>query len=129
MIGRRVTKRRVASLAEVEKLLRERGGELGYGQQASLEYAKKFAKVGKETADELIEKLTQNEKISAWTAVKIVDVMPKYKSQITAIAVKEKCDLTEKEKDEVIKIIAEALPKKEEKEEKAEGKVEGKEEG
>lgn len=130
MIGKRVVKKRVASLAEVEKLLRGRGGELGYEQQTSLDYAKKFAKVSKEKADELVEKLMKNEKISRWTATKIVDIMPKYKSQVTVITAKEKCDLSDNEKGEVLRIVFEALPKVKEKEEgKGKGEKKGKERG
>jgi len=114
MIGKNVVSSRVATLAEVADILEDRKskGEMGFEQQACLDYSTRFKKVSKKKALDFIAKLQENEKIKETTAVKIADVMPKYESQLSAILLKDRCELSKGEMAEIIKQIAELSPKR-----------------
>jgi len=83
----------------------EEKSPLGLEQRYALEYAKKFAKVGKRKAEEILEKLMKIDKMKPEAAVKIVDIMPKNADQVKLILSKERMSATEKEAEEVLKIV------------------------
>ena len=109
MIGKGANTIRPATLAEVEKILDKRqsvgGGEFGFEQQTSLEYARRFAHLKYSDAAEMLEALEKHE-VKTETAVKIVDLLPKNKSQLMLILSKDKVELSEKKLAQVEEIIA-----------------------
>jgi DNA-directed RNA polymerase subunit F len=78
---------------------------LGLEQRSALEYAKKFAKIGKRKAEELQEKLMKLDKMKPEAAAKITDIMPLNDDQVKLILSKEKISAGEKEIAEVMKIV------------------------
>jgi DNA-directed RNA polymerase subunit F len=113
MIGKGANEIRPVLLSEVEKILEKRqgtAGEFGFEQQTSLEYAKRFSHLKYNDAKEMLDELEKLE-IKTETAVKIVDLLPKNKSQLMLILVKDKVDLPEKKMEKVEALIAEYLKK------------------
>ena len=109
MIGKGANEIRPAMLAEVEKILEKRqgtAGEFGFEQQTSLEYAKRFSHLKYNDAKEMLDELEKLE-VKTETAVKIVDILPKNKSQLMLILVKDKVELAEKKMEKVEALIAE----------------------
>ena len=109
MIGKGANEIRPVMLAEVEKILEKRqgtAGEFGFEQQTSLEYAKRFSHLKYNDAKEMLDELEKLE-IKTETAVKIVDLLPKNKSQLMLILVKDKVELSEKKMEKVEALIAE----------------------
>jgi DNA-directed RNA polymerase subunit F len=109
MIGKGANTIRPATLAEVEKILDKRqsvgGGEFGFEQQTSLEYAKRFSHLKYNDATEMLGELEKLE-VKTETAVKIVDLLPKNKSQLMLILSKDKVELSEKKLAQAEEIIA-----------------------
>jgi len=107
MIGKQTIANKPTTLAEVAEILedRKKEGELGFEQQATAEYSKKFAKVSKKKALEMLEDLQKIEKIKPDVAVKIVDILPKNVEQLRLILSKGRYDLTSSEIEEVLKIV------------------------
>ena len=109
MIGKGANEIRPALLSEVEKILDKRQGttgEFGFEQQTSLEYAKRFSHLKYNDAKEMLGEIEKLE-IKTETAVKIVDLLPKNKSQLMLILVKDKVELSEKKMEKVESLIAE----------------------
>jgi len=109
MIGKGANEIRPAMLSEVEKILEKRqgtAGEFGFEQQTSLEYARRFSHLKYNDAKEMEDELEKLE-VKAETAVKIVDLLPKNKSQLMLILVKDKVELPEKKMEKVEALIAE----------------------
>jgi len=107
MIGKGAREIRPATLAEVEKILETRqgtGGEFGFEQQTSLDYAKRFSHLKLSDAKEMLQELEKLE-IKTETAVKIVDLLPKNRSQLMLILAKDKAELPEKKLSHVEEII------------------------
>jgi len=122
MIGKGANEIRPAMLAEVEKILDKRqgtAGEFGFEQQTSLEYAKRFSHLKYNDAKEMLGELEKLE-VKLETAVKIVDLLPKNKSQLMLILVKDKVELAEKKMEKVEALIAEYSKKARKFEPKAE---------
>lgn len=95
-------------LTDVKEILKKREKEeeeLAYEQAQSLENAEKFAETPPAEVKKLISEITKNNKISAETAVKIVDLMPKYVSTLKAILIKDKVELSDEELEAVIKLL------------------------
>ena len=108
MIGKGAREIRPVTLAEVEKILEQRqgtSGEFGFEQQTSLDYAKKFAHLKLSDATSMKEELEALE-LKPETAVKIVDLLPKNKSQLLLIISKDRADYPEKKLGEIEEIIA-----------------------
>lgn len=109
MIGKGANTIRPATLAEVEKILEKRqgvgGGEFGFEQQTSLEYAKRFSHLKHSDAKDMLEELEKLE-VKTETAVKIVDLLPKNKSQLMLVLQKDKVELSEKALAKVEEVIA-----------------------
>ncbi|MFA6214362.1 MAG: hypothetical protein WC717_03730 [Candidatus Micrarchaeia archaeon] len=109
MIGKGANEIRPALLAEVEKILDKRqgtAGEFGFEQQTTLDYAKRFSHLKYGEAKEMLDELEKLE-VKTETAVKIVDLLPKNKSQLMLILVKDKVELPEKKMEKVEALIAE----------------------
>ena len=113
MIGKGANEIRPAMLSEVEKILEKRqgtAGEFGFEQQTTLEYAKRFSHLKYNDAKEMLDELEKLE-VKTETAVKIVDLLPKNKSQLMLILVKDKVELAEKKMEKVEALIAEYAKK------------------
>jgi len=80
---------------------------LGLEQRSTLEYAKKFAKIGKRKAEEMREKLMKMGKMKPEIAVKIIDLMPVNKEQIKLIFAKERVTASDEDVSAVIKLVEE----------------------
>ena len=94
MAGKEERSAKVATLAEALEILgkREKGGEFGYEQQLTLEYAKKFSKLDADKSLKLkkeLEELGISEKI----AVSLVNVMPIDLMQLKQILANDKKEL------------------------------------
>jgi DNA-directed RNA polymerase subunit F len=96
-----------ATLAEVAEVLEKRAqeGELGFEQQATLAYAKKYAKLSRKKAEEMMEELMKNDKIKANVAAKIVDIFPKNSDQVRLLFANERYSLSSDEIEEVLNIV------------------------
>jgi DNA-directed RNA polymerase subunit F len=109
MIGKGANTIRPATLAEVEKILDKRqgvgGGEFGFEQQTSLNYAKRFSHLKYNDAKEMQDEL-EGIGIKPETAVKIVDLLPANKSQLMLVLSKDKVELAEKKMSQLEAIIA-----------------------
>jgi DNA-directed RNA polymerase subunit F len=123
MIGKGANTIRPATLAEVEKILDKRqsvgGGEFGFEQQTSLEYARRFAHLKQSDAKEMLQELEKLE-IKPETAAKIVDLLPKNKSQLMLILAKDKVELPEKALAKAEELVADYSKKAKKFEPKAE---------
>jgi DNA-directed RNA polymerase subunit F len=108
MIGKGAHEIRPVTLSEVEKILDKRqgtAGEFGFEQQTTLTYAKTFAHLKLSDAQEMQKELEKHD-IKPETAVKIVDLLPRVKSQLLLVLAKDKTELSEKKFGEVEAIIA-----------------------
>ena len=85
----------------------EEKSPLGLEQRSALEYAKKFSKLGKRKAEEMMGKLMKLEKMKPEAAAKIIDIMPLNDDQVRLIFTKEKISASEKELSAVMKIVEE----------------------
>ena len=108
MIGKGASEIRPATLAEVEKILNDRqgrgGGEFGFEQQTTLDYAKRFSHLKLSDATAMAKELVELG-MKPESAVKAVDILPN-KSQLMLILAKDKSELPEKKMAEVLEIVA-----------------------
>ena len=108
MIGKGANEIRPATLAEVEKILNDRqgrgGGEFGFEQQTSLDYAKRFSHLKLSEAAAMAKELAETG-MKAETASKVTDILPN-KSQLMLILAKDKAELPEKKLAEALEIVA-----------------------
>ncbi|MEM4348263.1 MAG: hypothetical protein QXN37_01705 [Candidatus Anstonellaceae archaeon] len=94
------------TLAEVVRILEKRqgtGGEFGFEQQTSLEYARRFAHLKFSDAQEMLGELLAME-LKPEAAVKIVDILPT-KQQLMLILAKDKIELPGKKIDTILEIV------------------------
>ena len=107
MIGREVNGIRNSTLGEVKEILEKRAeeGDLGFEQQMTLEYVRKFAKLSKEKGAELVGELMKIEKFNEDAAVKIADILPTDEAQVRIILAKERYSLSQDEIGEVLKLV------------------------
>ncbi|MCL4365327.1 MAG: hypothetical protein M1569_02430 [Candidatus Marsarchaeota archaeon] len=77
MAGKKRIDSRLASVAEVMEILedRKKGGELGYEQTLTLEYAGKFSKL-KESESRKMEKDLEDLGLTETLALKVIEIMP-----------------------------------------------------
>jgi len=83
----------------------EEKSPLGLEQRTALEYAKKFAKIGKRKAEEMQAKLMKIDKMKPEVAIKVIDLMPLNADQVKLVFAKEKVSAGDKEVSEVMKIV------------------------
>jgi len=93
--------------APTEEVVPEEKPVLGLEQRNALEYAKKFAKIGKRKAPEMMEKLMGVDKMKPEIAVKLVDIMPENEDVIKLIFAKERVTANDSLVASVKKIIEE----------------------
>jgi DNA-directed RNA polymerase subunit F len=106
MLGRRITDIKEINLDEVHEILEQSTTDLGFEQVKTLEYSKKFTKLPKEKATEMVEELMAAvAKINRAKATKIADLMPKKADEVSAIFVKEIFTLTEEEVQKIIETV------------------------
>lgn len=74
--------------AKIVEEVKEKYG-LSQLQEKVLDYLKKFSKINEEKAVELLEKLTKEYGVSEFSAVQIVNIMPKTVDELRAILAKE----------------------------------------
>jgi len=80
---------------------------MGLEQRTALEYAKKFAKLGKRKAAEMFEELVKMDKMKPEIAVKVVDILPTNADQVKHLFAKERVTADEKQVAAVIKLVGE----------------------
>ncbi len=99
----------ILSLPEVHHLIeRERAerGELSYEQRLSLEHAKAFDRMGNaEDAKEMIEELSELDRVSLKQAVKIADVFPLSPKELETIFSEDRQEFTEEHADTIMSIV------------------------
>jgi len=83
----------------------EEKSPLGLEQRYALEYAKKFAKLGKRKAEEMFATLMKVEKMKPEAAAKLVDILPKNPEQVKFILSKERITASDKDAADVLKIV------------------------
>lgn len=108
MIGKGAREIRPAALAEVEKILELRqgtSGEFGFEQQTTLDYARKFSHLKLSDANDMKEELDKLE-LKPETVVKIIDLLPKNKSQLMLVLSKDRADLPDKSISAIEEIVA-----------------------
>ncbi len=107
MIGKKLNNTEPVSLAEVKEMIeiRKKEGELGYEQNLTLDYCKKFAKISSDDAKALMNELLQNEKITRRQAVELIDVLPKNIEELRLIFTKEHFIMTDEELQNVLGVI------------------------
>ncbi|MEM4554400.1 MAG: hypothetical protein QXT25_00940 [Candidatus Anstonellaceae archaeon] len=106
MIGKGAYEMKPVTLAEVQKILEKRqgtGGEFGFEQQTTLEYARRFAHLKLSDAQEMLGELSEMG-LKPEAAVKIVDILPN-KQQLMLILAKDKTELPEKKIDSVLELV------------------------
>jgi DNA-directed RNA polymerase subunit F len=107
MIGKGAHEIRPATLSEVLKILEKRqgtgtGDEFGFEQQTSLEYAKRFAHLKFSDAEEMYKELVEMG-MKTDAAAKVVDLLPKNKSQLMLIL--QKSELPDKKVPDVEALV------------------------
>ncbi len=97
------------SLPEVHHLLeRERAerGELSYEQRLSLEHAKAFDRIGSaERAKELIDALTELERVSLRQAIKVADILPRSTEELESVFSEDRQAFTDEQADTIMSIV------------------------
>lgn len=106
MIGRHRAAAREVVLAEVVDMLAEAESELGFEQARALAYARKFAKLPKDKAEQLITELMQNPRITRAKAVKLADLLPTDATTIKLIFAKEIYQPSEEDIARIIETIS-----------------------
>ena len=106
MIGKGANSIRPATLAEVLKILEKRhgsgGGEFGFEQQTTEDYAKRFAHLKLSDAEEMFKELVDMG-MKPESAAKVVDILPKNKAQLMLIL--QKSDLPDKKVPDVEALV------------------------
>jgi len=85
-MARKILDEQHINISQVEAVIKERkkDGELTYEQKKTLQYAKEFRKLDAKKAKEMLEELEAAE-IDKAVAVKIVDIMPRNKSELKVL--------------------------------------------
>ncbi len=110
MIGKRKMKETPIPKASIGNILAKRNKEveeLIYEQRLTLEHIKKFTKLKKKAANDLMKELLKiNEKIKPRHAVKVVDLLPKDESDVKSVFAKERFALTKDEVKEILGVVS-----------------------
>jgi len=87
----KILSQRMIALPQAAKIVEEVKEKYGLSQlqEKVLDYLKKFSKINEEKAVELLEKLTKEYGVSEFSAVQIVNIMPKTVDELRAILAKE----------------------------------------
>jgi len=95
------------TLPEVKKLLDDAGKdrELSYEQRTALQHATTFVKLSPTKAKQIVKKLVKIERINEYYACKIADLLPREPTDVRAVFMKERYELTEDEIKLIIEIV------------------------
>lgn len=106
MIGRGKTETRIATLPEVLGILdeRKRGGAIGYEQELTDEYVKKFSGVSEPDAKKMMKELAELG-LSEKTAAKVVEIMPQEALMLKQVLIIEKKPLGEEAVPKVLEVV------------------------
>ncbi|MBO3802736.1 MAG: hypothetical protein JTT11_02500 [Candidatus Brockarchaeota archaeon] len=98
------------TVPEADRALRsKKEEELDQFQRRALEYTGKFSKVDAESAEKLVERITQETGISRKEAIMIVNIMPKRAEELAALFSSSSKRLVSKaDAEKVIKVIRES---------------------
>ncbi|MEM3362230.1 MAG: RNA polymerase Rpb4 family protein [Candidatus Anstonellaceae archaeon] len=109
MVGKKELESRPLTLAEVYEIMQKRMSEsdIGYEQQTTINYVEKFKKLDKKQSEELLEKLKEIPELNLETAIKIVDILPKFRETLEVILAKDKIILEESKIEQIMKYIKE----------------------
>ena len=113
MIGKNINSSKPVTLAQAKEILevRAKDGELQFEQAGSLAYCTKFSKVSAKEAEKLVGHIAAG-KVTEELAGKMVDIMPKHKSQIALILSKDKVEISDDEAEKILKLLAPHAEKK-----------------
>jgi DNA-directed RNA polymerase subunit F len=106
MIGKEKSETKVATLAEVLEILEERKkvGDVGYEQQITEEYAKKFSKLSVSDARKMMKELAEFG-IGEKTAAKVVEIMPNDLMQLKQVLLIEKKPVEEDTVNKIFDVV------------------------
>ena len=110
MIVKNILKEELLTLAEVRAILdeirtkRASEEELGYELRRAIRHAELFAKGTAEESRLMVDELTKLEKMNPEIAIKIADIRPKTRDELSAIYAKERYNLSEEELDAILDI-------------------------
>lgn len=98
---------RYVSLAEVRDLLAAESErrELLTSQKAALDHAQTVSTIPLDSAQKIIEEVSQIEDVTDAIAVKIADMLPQYPEDVRAIFQKERINLDPEKVDAIIAIV------------------------
>ncbi len=107
MIGKTINSTKHVTLAKAKEILRQRGkdGDLLYEQVGSLAYCEKFAKISEKEAQQLVDDVVELG-VSEESAIKVADIIPRFKSQLAAILAKENPEISQDKQDKIFDILA-----------------------
>ncbi len=107
MIGKNLNSSKHVTISEAKDILKARSkdGDLLYEQAGSLAYCEKFAKISEKEARKLVEELVEMG-VSEESAIKIADIIPRYKSQLAAILAKESPEVAQDKQDKIFDMLA-----------------------
>lgn len=80
--------------------------ELRYELARAVEHVQRFAVLEAEESRELVNELTELEKIDEPTAIKITDLLPEDKTELRSVFAKERYSMSSDELDDVLDIVA-----------------------
>ena len=80
--------------------------DLRYELARAIEHVNRYAFLDPEEARELVDKLTELEKVNEKTAHKIVDTLPEDRTELRSIYAKERFALDGEELDEILNLVA-----------------------
>ncbi|MDR0309486.1 MAG: RNA polymerase Rpb4 family protein [Candidatus Methanoplasma sp.] len=102
---------RYVTLAEVRDLLDEEHAkrELLTPQKASMEHARTVCTISAEAAGKIVEEVSAINGISAYAAVKIADLLPRYPEDVRAIFSKERLTVDPSAIDQIIEVVGKYL--------------------
>ncbi len=106
MIGKGKLETRIATMPEVLEILEERrkAGEIGYEQEVTQEYSKKFSQLSVSEAKKLVTQVTALG-ISEKTASKIAELMPTEQIQVKHVLVLERKVFEDETVNKIVEIV------------------------
>jgi DNA-directed RNA polymerase subunit F len=90
---------------ETERALDE-DREMRYELARAIEHVNRFAAFSGEDARELVEELTELEKVDLPTAVKIADLVPRDRDELRSVYSQQRYSLNGEELDEILNVVA-----------------------
>lgn len=109
MLGKKREDIKPVSLAEAKDILEKRSKEadFGYEQQTSFDYVNQHCKLKYEDAKELEKKLSEFEDLSQESMVKVIDLLPEFKSSLNVLLTKDRLKLSDDQVDKIMDLVKE----------------------